>query len=74
MWSRKEFFREIFRESLGKFFCSFYYTLENPSETCATERACKLCQERNKTERFYTDTNKLANVRPDVMKRKRLTG
>ena len=63
-WSREEF-KEIF-------YC-FYYTLENPSETCTTERTYKLWRQRNKTERFYIDANKLANVRRNVMKKKRLT-
>ena len=48
-WSREEY-KEIF-------YC-FYYSSENPSKTCATERIYKLWRERNKTERQYIDANK----------------
>ena len=40
------------REELKKIFYSLYYALENPSETCTTERTYKLWRERNKTERL----------------------
>ena len=61
------------REELKENFYCFYYDPENPSGTCTTERTCSLWRERNKTERLYIDANKLANVRQDVMKEKRLT-
>ena len=51
----------------------FHYALENPSETCTTDRTYKLWQESNKTKRLYIDGNNLADVRRDVMQKKRLT-
>ena len=60
------------REELKQNFDCFYYALENPSETCTTEKTYKLWRERNKTERLYIDPNKLASVRRDIMKKKLL--
>lgn len=51
----------------------FHYALENSSETCTTDRTYKLWQESNKTKRLYIDGNNLADVRRDVMQKKRLT-
>ena len=51
----------------------FHYALENPLETCTTDRTYKLWQESNKTKRLYIDGNNLADVRRDVMQKKRLT-
>lgn len=51
----------------------FRYALENQWETCTTDRTYKLWQESNKTKRLYIDTNNLADVRRDVMQKKRLT-
>ena len=70
----KEKHQKWSREELKEIFYCFCYALENPSETCTTERLYKLWRERNEMERLYTDTNKLANVRRDVMRKKRLTG
>ena len=42
-------------------------------KTCTTEQTYKLWRERNKTESEYIDANKLANVRRDVLHKKRLT-
>ena len=58
---------------LKEFFYCFNYALENPSKTCSSERTYKLRRERNKTERLYIDANKLANVRRDIVRKKRLT-
>ena len=47
--------------------------MENPSETNTTDRTYKLWRERNKEEREYIDANRLANIRRDIIKNKRLT-
>ena len=45
------------REELKEIVYCFYFALENPSETCTTERTYKLWQERNKNDRLYIDVN-----------------
>ena len=64
----KEICQKWSREELKEIFYCFYYALENPLETCTTERTYRLWQVRNKIERLYADANKLANVRRDIMK------
>ena len=67
---RQKWSIEEFKEIL---YC-FYYALENPSKTRTAERTYKSWRERNKIEREYIDTNKLANVRRYVLHKKRTNG
>ena len=66
---RQKWSREEYKEIL---YC-FYYALENPSKTCTTERTYNLWRERNKQDREYIDANKLANIRRDILKKKRIS-
>ena len=54
---KKEKRQKWSREELKEIVYCFYFALENPSETCTTERTYKLWQERNKNDTLYIDVN-----------------
>ena len=52
---------------------AFYKATNNPSETTTTKAAYNIWRLQNLTARPNLDANKLANVRRDIIKSKRLT-
>ena len=52
---------------------AYYTSITNPSETNTTVETYNIWRRQNPTKRTYLDTNKLANVRRDITKNKRLT-
>ena len=52
---------------------AYYHALEKPPGTNSTARAYEIWRGNNKDIRTYIDANKLANVRRDIIKNKRLT-
>ena len=63
-WTRQEYKHVLY---------AYYYALEKPSETNCTTRTYNIWRRNNKDIRTYIDANKLANVRRDIIKNKRLT-
>ena len=63
-WTREEYKHVLY---------AYYYALEKPSETNCTARTYKIWRSNNKDIRTYIDSNKLANVRRDIIRNKRLT-
>ena len=52
---------------------AFYTALQDPSTTSTTKTAYTIWREKHPTDRRNIDANKLANVKRDIMKQKRLT-
>ena len=63
-WTREEYKLVLY---------AYYYAPEKPSETNCTTRTYKNWRNNNKDVRPHIDANKLANVRRDIVKNKRLT-
>ena len=57
------------KEEYKQFMEAFYKTTINPSETNTTKAAYNIWQLQNPTARPSLDTNKLANVRRDIIKK-----
>ena len=52
---------------------AYYIATLNPSETSAKGETYNIWRQRNPEKRIYLDANKLANLRRDIIKNKRLT-
>ena len=67
--TRQKWTREEYKQVMEV----FYKATNNPSETNTTKAAYNIWRLQNPTERPNLDANKLANVRRDIIKSKRLT-
>ena len=52
---------------------AYYIATLNPSETSATSETYNIWRQRNPKKGIYLDANKLASLRRDIIKNKRLT-
>ena len=67
--TRKKRTRDEYKEIME----AYYTSTINPSETNTTVETYNIWRRQNPTKRTYLDANKLANVRRDIIKSKRLT-
>ena len=67
--TRKKWTRDEYKEIME----AYYTSIIRPSETNTTVETYNIWRRQNPTKRTYLDANKLANVRRDIIKNKRLT-
>ena len=66
---RQKWTREEYREIME----AYYYAKYHPSDESNTKQTYKIWREKNLNNRQYIDANKLANVRRQIVRDKRLT-
>ena len=66
---RQKWTREEYREIME----AYYYSKHHPSDESNTKQTYKIWREKNPNNRQYVDANKLANVRRQAVRDKRLT-